>query len=61
MSRIHPTLRSRAVPIDSIAPWEDNPRLGDLASIRESLREHGQYQPILVQKSTSTVIAGNHR
>lgn len=59
--RIHPTLRSRAVPIDSVVPWEDNPRLGHVAKIRESFRAHGQYQTIVVQKSTSLVIAGNHR
>lgn len=61
MSRIHATLRSRAVPIEELAPWEDNPRLGNLAVLRESLRRHGQYQPIVAQKSSGIVVAGNHR
>lgn len=59
--RIHPTLRNRAEDLDSLVPWEENPRLGDVAVIRESFRAHGQYQAIVVQKSTRRVIAGNHR
>ena len=59
--RIHPTLRNRAEPLDSLIPWEENPRLGDVAIIRESFRAHGQYQEIVVQKSSRRVIAGNHR
>lgn len=59
--RIHPTLRGRAEDIDSLVPWDENPRLGDVAVIRESFRAHGQYQEIVVQKSSRRVIAGNHR
>ena len=60
-TQIHPTLRSRAVPLSDLTPAERNPRRGDLASLRESLREHGQYQPIVARKETGEIIAGNHR
>ena len=41
-----------------------NPRTHDetnLAAIRSSLREHGQVEPIVVQKSSHMIIAGNGR
>jgi hypothetical protein len=37
-----------------------NVRKGNLAAIKQSLIAHGQYRPIVVQKSTGYVIAGNH-
>ena len=42
-----------------------NPRKGDVAAIRESLRVNGQYRPIVVNRGTHTgrkseVLAGNH-
>lgn len=38
-----------------------NPRRGNIEIIVDSLREHGQYQPIGVQRSTGHVVYGNHR
>lgn len=42
-----------------------NPRIGDTEAIAASLRAHGQYKPIVVNKGTHTgrpdeVLAGNH-
>ena len=38
-----------------------NPRRGDTGKIRESMQANGFLSPIVVQKSTGYVIAGNHR
>lgn len=54
-------LRSESVPIDSLTPHPANPRRGDMARIERSLREHGQYQDIVVQDSTGYILVGNHR
>ena len=37
-----------------------NARQGDVGAIVQSLEAHGQYRPIVVQKSTMRVLAGNH-
>lgn len=49
-----------AVPIDEIKNHPRNVRQGDVGAIAESLKEHGQYRPIVVQRSTGYVLAGNH-
>lgn len=54
-------LQHLAVPIDSLAPHPSNARQGDIGAVAESLTAHGQYQPIIVQKSTGYIVAGNHR
>ena len=41
---------ARLVPIASLAPYGDNPRRGDVAAIRASLRENGQYRPLVVRR-----------
>lgn len=46
--------------IDTIQAHPENPRVGDVASLAESLERFGQMKPILVQKNTGFVIAGNH-
>ncbi|CAB5220287.1 ParB/Sulfiredoxin [uncultured Caudovirales phage] len=46
--------------VDELRPWPDNPRIGDIGVITESLEANGQYRPLIVQKSTNYVIAGNH-
>ena len=38
-----------------------NARQGDIGSIHESITENGFYGACVVQKSTSTVLVGNHR
>lgn len=56
---IHETLLGQAVALDTLTPHPDNPREHDEDVIRESLILNGQYGPIVVQKSTNRVLAGN--
>jgi DNA modification methylase len=51
-------LRPVLVPIDSLEPWPDNPRRGDVAAIAASLDRFGQVRPVLVQGSR--IVAGHH-
>lgn len=60
LSRIVESLRPLAVEIGSITPYPANPRRGKVERIRESLRTYGQYKPVVVQRSSGHVIAGNH-
>lgn len=48
------------VPIGAVRPHPANPRIGNVGMIAESLRVNGQYRPILVQRSTGNILAGNH-
>ena len=54
------TLEALRVPIDSLAPYARNPRRGDLELLRASLERHGQYRPIVVNRRSGEVLAGNH-
>jgi hypothetical protein len=57
--RIAEQLAELVVPLDSVTRFPGNPRRGDIPVIRGSLRDYGQYKPIVVQKSTGYVLAGN--
>lgn len=48
------------VDIDSIKAHPKNARQGDIGAISESLKAHGQYRPIVVDKRTNLILAGNH-
>lgn len=48
------------VQVDVLTPYRRNPRRGNVEAIKESLAEHGQYRPILVNARTDEVLAGNH-
>ena len=48
------------VPVEQLSLYPGNPRVGDVPAIAASLRENAQYQPLVVQKSTGHVLAGNH-
>lgn len=57
-------LSTKLVPIATLNADPENPRKHDdrnLRAIKESLQEHGQVEPLLVQRSTRMVIAGNGR
>lgn len=54
-------LRSHLVPISSISQHPDNPKEHDLGAIAASLARFGQQVPVLVQKSTGWIVAGNGR
>jgi hypothetical protein len=60
VSAIPDTLAELRVPIGSVKPYRRNPRRGNLGVIRESLRANGQYRPLVVNRRTSEVLAGNH-
>jgi len=51
-------VKAENVAIDSIKPHLNNPRLGDVAAIAESLEVNGQYSPVVVWNNT--IIAGTH-
>lgn len=53
-------LHVEIVPLDSLKPHPQNPRQGDIGAIVESLSEHGQYKPLVVQRGTRHILAGNH-
>lgn len=40
--------------------YPGNARRGDVDAIADSLKVHGQFQPIIVQKGTNYVLIGNH-
>lgn len=50
---------------NDLALYHRNPRVGNVAVIADSLRAHGQYKPVVVNRGTHTgrpneVLAGNH-
>lgn len=53
-------LEHLTIPITDVQLWPRNPRRGDVGALSESLKRFGQVRPILVQKSTMYVVAGNH-
>lgn len=48
------------VPIGDVKPHPQNPRRGNVDLIKTSLEQHGQYRPIVAQRSTGHIVAGNH-
>lgn len=48
------------VDINSVFPYPMNARQGDIGTIAESLRENGQFRPIVVNKSDNSILVGNH-
>ena len=48
-------------PIDSLIQHPQNPRQGDVESIRDSIEANGFYGAIVSQKSSGHILAGNHR
>ena len=48
------------IDINSVFPYPMNARQGDIGTIAESLRENGQFRPIVVNKSDNSILVGNH-
>lgn len=48
------------VPVSALELYPGNPRRGNVPAIAQSLRENEQYAPLVAQKSTGYVLAGNH-
>lgn len=51
---------STQVPINDLKPHPRNPRRGNVDVIADSLTYHGQYRPIVAQRATGYILAGNH-
>lgn len=54
------TLAYATVAINEVRSHPQNPRRGDVSAIARSLEVHRQYRPIVVQRSTGFILAGNH-
>lgn len=48
------------VNVNDISPYPKNPRKGNVKLIADSLKENGQFRPLVVQKSTGFILGGNH-
>jgi ParB-like chromosome segregation protein Spo0J len=48
------------VPIADLTTYPGNPRRGNIKAIAESLKANDQFAPLIVQRSTGHVLAGNH-
>lgn len=53
-------MEAKNVDINSLKEFDGNPRKGNVKELKESLTHNGQYKPIVVQKSTQQIVAGNH-
>ena len=53
-------LEELLVPIAGLRLYPRNPRRGDVEAIKRSLVRNGQYRPLVVNRRTSEVLAGNH-
>lgn len=57
---VHESLKSFNVPIGNLQLYDRNPRVGSVEAIKKSLETNGQYKPIVVNKRTGKILAGNH-
>lgn len=53
-------LQTVRVPVGDLVPYPGNSRQGDVGAVCQSLEAHGQFRPLVVQRSTMQVLAGNH-
>lgn len=61
MSTITTDLQQLAVDIDTLNVLPNNPRHGDIESVRKSYQQFGQRKPIVARRADRVVIAGNHQ
>jgi hypothetical protein len=59
-AQIRPEILHLSAVIGTLTPHPQNVRQGDIGLICQSLQQHGQYRPIVVQKSSNYILAGNH-
>lgn len=60
MVTFHDEVQDKLVAIDSVRPHPDNYNNGDVEKIMDSIVTNGMYRPVVVQRSTGFVLAGNH-
>lgn len=58
--RLLRSLETVQVEADKIREHPRNPRKGDVEAIKESMQANGVYRPVIVQKSSGYILAGNH-
>ena len=51
---------AKKISVKDLKEYPNNARRGNVTLLMESLKVNGQYRPIVVQKSTNYVLAGNH-
>lgn len=61
MTQIAKDLESLAVSLSELKPAEHNARKGDVAAIKNSYERFGQRKPIVANRSSKEIIAGNHQ
>jgi ParB-like chromosome segregation protein Spo0J len=61
MSEIAKDLKPLIQPISKLKPAKHNPRKGDVESIKKSYERFGQRKPIVANRATGEIIAGNHQ
>ena len=49
----------KTVKLSKLKQYGGNPRIGNVDLIAESLKTHGQFRPLIVNKD-NTILAGNH-
>lgn len=59
--KFHESLDPLMEGIGKVRPHPENPRNGDIEAIAESIRHNGFVAPVIAQRSTGHIIAGNHR
>lgn len=59
--QFHDSLEPLMDDIEKVRPHPDNPRNGDVDAIVESISVNGYIAPVVAQRSTGYIIAGNHR
>lgn len=57
----HEDLSNLLIPIDKVTQHPDNPRNGDVEAIAESIEINGFIAPVIAQRATGHILAGNHR
>ncbi len=55
-----PGLQTSTAPIDLLKPYPGNPRHGDIGRLMNSLQTHGQFRPIVANRRTMHILAGNN-
>lgn len=53
-------MNNKEVDINELKARKDNPRKGNVEKIKQSLKENGQYRPIVVNARNNEILAGNH-
>lgn len=60
-TKMHSVIHStETVDINSIFPYPMNARQGDIGMIAESLKENGQFRPVVVNRADNSILVGNH-